>query len=342
MSRLRRLWPVLLGAVVVSLLGGVIIDRLVLLEPLSLPALSAGRVANGVTFLGSDLSGYDAQQLSAYLRELAPALRREPSDARVDPDTKGLIPDLYGQELDVDSTIAALLTARPGSAVSPAFRPLKAAKTLADLPPGVIYRGHPAKNQIALAINVAWGDEYLPGMLAILEEHNVKATFFFVGSWANKNRTKVQEIAAAGHEVASHGYAHLHLSRATTETIRQDTAACSALLEEITRRPVRLFSPAYGEWDARVPVIARELGLTTVLWSIDTVDWKKPGVEAMTRKILTRAHNGAVILMHPTDQTEQALAAMIEGLQEQGFALVTISELLSPVGVLTPLAGWKP
>jgi len=327
---------------IISLVGGVVVDRLVLLHPLSIPVLSAGRAATGVTFLGRDVGGCDAQQLAALLNDLAPSLQRDPVDARVDPDTKGLIPELYGRELDIQSTIAALLTAKPGAAVSPVFRPLKATKSLADLPPGVIYCGNPAKRQIALAINVAWGDEYIPGMLATLKEYNAHATFFFVGTWAEKNRTVVQEIAAAGHEVASHGYAHLHLTRASSETIRQDTAAASALLEEITRRPVRIFSPAYGEWDARVPIIARELGLTTVLWSIDTVDWKKPGVEAMTRNVLTRAHNGAIILMHPTDQTAKALPGMLSGLQKQGYALVSVSELLSPVDSLPSLADWKP
>lgn len=339
---MRRLWPALLSAILISLIGGIVLDRAVLLHPLSLPAFSPGRAAQGVTLLGRDLSGCNVQELGALLNQLAPTLRREPVDARVDPDTKGLVPELYGHELDIEATLAALLAAKPGSAVSPALRPVKAAKSLADLPPGVIYSGNPAKRQIALAINVAWGDEYIPGMLEILKKYNARATFFFVGAWANKNRTKVQEIAAAGHEIASHGYGHLHLSQASTETVRQDTAAASTLLEDITRRPVKIFSPAYGEWDSRVPLIANGLGLTTVLWSIDTVDWKKPGVSAMTNRILTRAHNGAIILMHPTDQTEQALAAMVEGLQKQGYSLVTVSELLSPVGELSPNEGWNP
>lgn len=341
LSRLRRLWlPA--AMVVLALLLGIAADRLVLLGPLSLPALAPRRVAKGVTLLGRDIGGYDLAQIAALLTEIAPGVYREPVDAKIDPDTKGLIPELYGRELDSESTVAALLTAQPGASVSPTFRPVKPKKGMRDLPATVIYRGNPAKKQIALCINVAWGDEFIAPMLETLAKANARATFFFVGSWANKNRSVVQQIAAAGHEVASHGYNHIHLSQAATETVRRDTAANSVLLEEITRQPLRIFSPAYGEWDARTPVIASDLGLTTVLWSIDTVDWKKPGVEAMTKKILTKAHNGAIVLMHPTDQTALALPQMVAGLQSQGYALVTVSELLSPVDPAFPLEEWKP
>lgn len=340
LSRLRRLW--LPAMLVVALLAGIAADRLVLLRPLSLATFAPRRVAKGVTLLGRDVGGFDLAQVSTLLGEIAPSLKRDPVDARIDPDTKGLIPELYGRELDVESTVATLLTAQPNAVVSPAFRPVKPKKSMRDLPATVIYRGNPAKKQIALCINVAWGDEFIAPMLESLAQANAKATFFFVGTWANKNRSVVQQIAAAGHEVASHGYSHIHLSQAATETVRKDTAANSSLLEEITRQPIRIFSPAYGEWDARTPVIASDLGLTTVLWSIDTVDWKKPGVEAMTNKILTRAHNGAIVLMHPTDQTKLALPKMIAGLQGKGYSLVTVSELLSPVDPAFPLTGGTP
>lgn len=76
--------------------------------------------------------------------------------------------------------------------------------------------------------------------------------------------------------------------------------------------------------------MASEQGYLTVLCSLDTADWMRPGVERIVRRIVPRAHNGGIVLMHPTEQTPQALIQIIKGLKEQGYKLVTISQLLSP------------
>ena len=85
------------------------------------------------------------------------------------------------------------------------------------MPPEPIYRGNPEKPMIALLINVAWGNEYIPEILKILNQHQTKATFFFDGSWVKKNPDLANNILKEGHENGNHAYIHPYLNQRSRE-----------------------------------------------------------------------------------------------------------------------------
>ena len=90
---------------------------------------------------------------------------------------------------------------------------------LEDLSPEPIYRGNPQKPMVALLINVAWGNEYIPEILKVLNNHQTKATFFFDGSWVEKNPDLAKTIKEGGHEIGNHAYSHPDLKqRSEAET----------------------------------------------------------------------------------------------------------------------------
>lgn len=89
-----------------------------------------------------------------------------------------------------------------------------------------------------------------------------------------------------------------------------------------------LYAPPYGEYNDNVLRAASELGYRTTLWSVDTIDWQRPPVEILKSRVLKKVHNGAIILMHPTDPTNKALPSLIRELKERGYSITTVSAII--------------
>lgn len=323
---MRKSYLLLILIVIGALLGAVSIWRS--------QCVREFRVAAGVVLVASqesnlDISGWTASELVGYLEQLSASLEVAPIEPVIDSVTKGVIPGLSGRRLDVEQTVQEALVALPGAAVQAAFKPFYP-ESLWRYSKYPIFQGNPAKKEMALVINVAWGNENLPSMLATLEAEQVPATFFLVGRWAAKYPDMVREIAAGGHEFGNHAYSDPHLPKLDRAAIAQEIDRTSAVISEITGQEVLFFSPPYNDFDQKVLDVASELGVLTVLCSRDTADWMRPGVNRIVQRIVPKAHNGGIVLMHPTEQTPQALIGIIAGLKEQGYKLVTISQLLAP------------
>jgi peptidoglycan/xylan/chitin deacetylase (PgdA/CDA1 family) len=193
-----------------------------------------------------------------------------------------------------------------------------------------ISRGYSGKPNVTLMFNIDWGEEYVPAVLDILASKNARATFFPTGTWAEKNPYLVARMLAEGHEIGNHGGAHNHvetmgkheLQRLIQSGEERIFGACGAY-------PSKLFAPPYGEWTDDTVGYALEMGYQTVLWTVDTVDWRLPEPEAIWKRALAGAVPGALILMHPTEPTVSALPTLIDGLREKGYTIVTVSESIS-------------
>ncbi|GAB6137599.1 polysaccharide deacetylase family protein [Halanaerobaculum tunisiense] len=190
------------------------------------------------------------------------------------------------------------------------------------------YQG-PTDQQVAsLTINVAWGQEYIPELLDILDEYDVKATFFFVGTWVEKYPELTQEIKQRGHELGNHGFEHLHPKQLSKEELKDLILDNQKLIQQIADYKTDLFAPPYGEVDDRVAKIASEIGYKTIMWSVDTIDWQRPQPEVIIQRVTDKIKPGGIILLHPTQPTVKALPQIITRLREQGYQLETVSQLL--------------
>lgn len=194
-----------------------------------------------------------------------------------------------------------------------------------------IYQGSDQEKKIALACNVFWGEEYIPKMLEILEENKVKLTFFAGGTWVEDYPDLLKKMAAAGHEIGSHGYSHPHPDQLSKSGNLKDMQKAESLIyATINKKPI-LYAPPYGEKGPAVLKAAEEQGYTFILWSIDTIDWQKPSPEVIVRRVVSKAHNGAIVLMHPTAPTAKALPEIIRQLKKEGYELVTVGELIKDI-----------
>ncbi|MCH1623736.1 polysaccharide deacetylase family protein [Ferdinandcohnia quinoae] len=205
---------------------------------------------------------------------------------------------------------------------------------LEDLPAEAIYRGHPNKPMVSFLINVAWGNEYIPDMLTTLKKHNIKATFFLEGRWVKENPELTQMIVDAGHEVGNHSYSHPNMEKLSAELIREQLIQTNDVIEATTGKQVTLFGPPSGSYRAEVVKIADELGMKTIMWSVDTVDWKRPQPHVLVERVLSKIHPGAMILMHPTSPTAQSLERLILSIKQKEYLIDNVSTLLSEERIL--------
>ena len=230
----------------------------------------------------------------------------------------------------MEATLERLRIAASGEQVPLVYREAPPAVTTDRLPLAPVYQGNPQKHAVALAINVAWGEQFLPQILRFLEEQGVKATFLRVGEWVEEHPQEALAIAGAGHEVAGHGYSPVAFETLTAEQAEDQLRRAEEAIQAVTGRKPAFFSPHKGAFSPQLLRVAAERGYETVLWPVDTVDWAQPGVERLLGRVLREARNGAIVLMHPTAQTAEALGPLIRGLRRKGFRIVTVGTLLSP------------
>lgn len=143
-----------------------------------------------------------------------------------------------------------------------------------------------------------------PFFLRLLAARGVRATFFLLGAEAQRTPGLVEEIAAAGHEPAVHGWLHRPLLLRGPRATYDDLARARDAIAAITGRPPRLFRPPYGVMSASAHLAARRLGLTPVLWTCWGEDWRARATpQSVYRTVAADLRGGGTILLHDSDRT---------------------------------------
>lgn len=192
-----------------------------------------------------------------------------------------------------------------------------------------IYSVETDKKQVALTFDCAWGADDIPIILKTLDDNGYKATFFLVGSWIDKYPDKVKLIADGGHDVANHSNTHAHVNKLSYEQNVEDIKACSDKIAKITGKPSMLYRGPYGEYNNTVIKAANNQSHEVIQWSIDTLDYTGKTPKEMCERINDKLENGSIILMHnDTKYTSQGLQLIIDTIEEKGYEIVPISELI--------------
>ena len=194
-----------------------------------------------------------------------------------------------------------------------------------------IYCVQTDKPQVALSFDAAWGNEDTAQIMDILAKHNVKVTFFMTGGWVESFPEDVKYIASQGHDLGNHSENHKNMSQLSDEEIRSELQKVHDKVKALTGQDMTLFRPPYGDYDDQVVTVSRDMGYYPVQWDVDSLDWKDYGTESIIKTVLNHKHlgNGSIILMHNgAKYTPAALDAVITGLQDAGYELVPISQLI--------------
>ncbi len=194
-----------------------------------------------------------------------------------------------------------------------------------------IYCVQTDEKKVALSFDAAWGNEDTQKILDILKKHNVKVTFFMTGGWVESYPDDVKRILADGHDLGNHSENHKNMSQLSDEEKRSELMDVHTKVQELTGYEMFLFRPPYGDYDNNVIKVARECGYYPIQWDVDSLDWKDYGVDSIIKTVTEHKHlgNGSIILCHNgAKYTADALDTLITTLEEKGYQIIPISELI--------------
>jgi polysaccharide deacetylase family sporulation protein PdaB len=192
-----------------------------------------------------------------------------------------------------------------------------------------IYSVETPDKKIAISFDAAWGDEYTSHILDTLDKYKVKSTFFLVDFWVEKYPEHVKEIAKRGHDVENHSTTHPNMSQLSTEKMAEELNTVGKKIEDLTGKKPTLFRPPFGDYNDLVIQTARDNGYYTIQWDVDSLDWKEFGVQPVVDRVTRNVRNGSIVLFHNNAKyIKEYLPLVIERLQEDGYEIVPISELI--------------
>lgn len=192
-----------------------------------------------------------------------------------------------------------------------------------------IRNGDNLLEKMAFTCNVDWGNENIPKLLDILDHSNIKITFFISGRWAQNNPELLKMIFDRGHEIGNHGYSHKMHSKIGRQDNYEEIKRTEDSIYEVLHIKTNLFAPPSGDFSKTTIAVANEMGYKTILWSIDTIDWKDGSTSAVIiERVMKKSHKGAILLMHPKEATVEALPTIIDRISSKGIRIGTVSYLL--------------
>lgn len=182
------------------------------------------------------------------------------------------------------------------------------------------------KKMVALTFDDGPHPTYTPKLLDGLAERNVKVTFFITGENAEKYPELVKRMSEEGHLIGNHTYSHIQLTKGNAETFRAELVKTNEIIKGITGKEVVYVRPPYGSWDKRFET---ELNMFPVLWTIDPLDWCSNDAACVQKRVISKAKENAIILMHDSyPSTVMAALAIVDELQKDGYTFVTVEDIL--------------
>ena len=195
------------------------------------------------------------------------------------------------------------------------------------------YLGNPEEKVIYLTFDAGYENGYTGAILDVLKKHNAPACFFLVGNYLEQNADLVRRMVSEGHTVGNHTMHHPDMSRITDKAaFQKELDDLANLYREITGEDLpRYYRPPQGIYSQENLELAKELGYKTVFWSLAYADWdnqNQPTRDFALKKLNSRLHNGAVVLLHSTSRTNgEILDELLTGWEEMGYRFAPISEL---------------
>lgn len=180
--------------------------------------------------------------------------------------------------------------------------------------------------KIALTFDDGPHPFYTEQLLDGLKERGVVVTFFVTGEHAELHPDIIKRMQEEGHLIGNHTYSHMQLTRRNREEFKEELIKTNAIIKEITGEEVEFVRPPYGSWDKS---FEKELNMFPVLWNVDPLDWSSKNVNRIVEKIMSRAGENDIILMHDYYETSVTAALkVVDELLDKGYTFVTVEEIL--------------
>lgn len=192
-----------------------------------------------------------------------------------------------------------------------------------------VYSVETEENTVAISFDAAWGGDKTRKILDILDEYNVKATFFLVGFWIDAFPDLVKEIDQRGHTIGNHSEKHPHFNTLSREEMEREIFSVNEKLQKLIGKSATFFRAPFGEYNNTLMEVLEENGMVGVQWSVDSLDWKGLSGGQITERILPKAKSGSIILCHNnSDHIVDALPIVLVGLKNKNLRCVKMEELV--------------
>lgn len=195
------------------------------------------------------------------------------------------------------------------------------------------FTGDTEKKTIYLTFDAGYENGNTAAILDTLKKHSAPAAFFVVGNYVSSAPELVKRMTNEGHIVGNHTFHHPDMSQLSEKSaFEKELRELEALYQECTGQEMKKFyRPPQGKYNEENLQMAKELGYQTVFWSLAYVDWytdNQPTHEEAFSKLLPRIHNGAIVLLHSTSQTNaEILDELLTKWEEQGYTFGSLEEL---------------
>ena len=195
-----------------------------------------------------------------------------------------------------------------------------------------VFSGPYNKAEVALTFDDGPDPVFTPAILDKLKAHDVKATFFLLGTNIEKFPEIAQRISAEGHVIGNHTYNHPKLTEVSDEVYYDEIQKTDELIQQLVGYKPKFFRPTYGAINENQVKWATEQGMMVTQWTVDTLDWKGLSAEQITQTVTSEAFPGSIILQHnapdvPLQGTVDALDQIIPQLQAKAARFVTLPEM---------------
>ncbi|NMA14800.1 MAG: polysaccharide deacetylase family protein [Clostridia bacterium] len=168
--------------------------------------------------------------------------------------------------------------------------------------------------------------KYTEEILAVLEDYDIPATFFFIGQNIKRFPEAVTAVRDKGHGVGLHSFSHRALRDLSQEALEEDIASCLEVIEPYVD-DVALFRPPYGMYDDHIKNIVLKHGMSLVLWNRDPKDWDAGSSRQIIKAVLDTPPSGGIYVMHETELTLEALPQIIEEILAEGLEFINLENM---------------
>ena len=194
------------------------------------------------------------------------------------------------------------------------------------------YVGSPQEKTIYLTFDAGYDNGVLEEIIQVLDEKNIKASFFITGDFINRFSDLVIKLEKSGHLLCNHSYSHKSINKMTKDEIKEDIEKLEKTYYDLTKKEIaKYFRPPKGDFDKESLMNVSNLGYKSIFWSMAHFDWdtnKQLSVEKTEKIVLDNLHNGAIILMHSVSiSNARSLPNIIDKAIEQGYRFDLLTSL---------------
>ena len=194
------------------------------------------------------------------------------------------------------------------------------------------YVGNPNEKKIYLTFDEGYENGYTSKILDVLKAKNVKAAFFVTKPYIESDPELVKRMVAEGHIVGNHSVKHLSSPTLSDSQLKNELTETAQAFEKVTGQAMpKVFRPPMGEYSERTLAVTSNMGYKTVFWSFAYKDWittAQPGKDVAYNTVMSKYHNGAVLLLHAVSKSNtEALGDIIDSLRAKGYTFDTLNNL---------------